>query len=88
MFFLFLLVNSYVFGQIGDFGKFKKLKDLKNLENNMFGFNTVEILEQEYYESKKQRYDIKVEHNHEPSDTTNDHEFELTERNIPLEMDL
>lgn len=43
------IINDFIFGKIGDYEIMTKLSEFQRLDNNVFGFDTLDILEDEYY---------------------------------------
>lgn len=46
------IINDFIFGKIGDYEIMTKLSEFQKLDNNVFGFDTLDILEDEYYTLK------------------------------------
>lgn len=47
------IINDYIFGRIGEYKGMTKLSDFNKLDTSVFGFDTLDILEDEYYALKQ-----------------------------------
>lgn len=85
------IISDYIFGNIGKYSLMNKISDLNKIEGNVFGFDTTEILEDEYYLLKKREKEGQV-HVETPQEKSQESietgEIELSDQNLPLEMDL
>lgn len=88
---LYNIINDYVFGKIGQYSLMNKISELNKIEGDVFGFDTTEILEDEYYLMKKREKEREVQTEkpgNKQENSPEKAETELRERSIPLEMDL